>query len=286
MVALKVFQPKTKIVLWLQDLYAEGYKEAFGGGGIIYKLLNFIESYVLNSAHHVVVIHPSFQRVVVEQFNLDDRKVTVIRNWSQFANTTTETIQETRARHGWSSKKVVVHAGNMGTKQGLDGLLRVSKDFSPEWQLVLVGNGSQKDQLKTLSEQLVLPNLEFIETVSESELANILNAADILLVHEQPGVKSFALPSKLTTYFKVAKPVLVVSEFDSVSTNEVNNSGAGLSAQVGNKEEIVDTLKYMLVNPRVRKQLAANARNYFSEVLLEDVAFQKFETLIQKQFET
>ena len=105
------------------------------------------------------------------------------------------------------SRKVVLHAGNMGLKQGLERVVQaaaLAADTHPEMLFVLMGDGSQRAALAELATGL--PNLTFMDPVSQGDFMDTLAAADILLVCESPTVLDMSLPSKLTSYMAAGRP--------------------------------------------------------------------------------
>jgi glycosyltransferase involved in cell wall biosynthesis len=281
MAKAKIFKPKSKTIVWVQDIYTLGLKETQGHQGFGTKFVGSVEKWLLQSADSVVVIHQRFQDAVIREFSLNPEKVTVIRNWGQFSFKPTEEVIVTRNRLGWNPDDLVVlHAGNMGVKQGLAPLIEVSKFLQkrrPEIKIVLLGDGNQRTSLMNLAEGL--NNVLFIDPVDEGELSNMLQAADIALVHEQAGVSDMAVPSKLTTYFSAAKPVLAVTEEKSITAEEIINSGAGISIEAGNPEIFLEAIDSLL---DAKKIFSNSAAQFASAKLSGDSAVVAFESLIDK----
>src|SRR5205807_7897362 len=84
-----------------------------------------VEGWALAKAARVAVVSPRFQPHV-EAFGVSPERVSVLRNWvevdgSRTEALTSEEVGELRRSLGWSDDEVVVlHAGNMGLKQGLE----------------------------------------------------------------------------------------------------------------------------------------------------------------------
>jgi hypothetical protein len=141
---------------------------------------------------------------------------------------------------------------------------------------VFVGGGNQLDFLRGESQGLA--SVVFVPPVTEVELANLLQSADILLVHELPGVKEMSIPSKLTTYFQAGKPVLVCSEPDSLAAKSVLENGTGLWVKSGNPDTLlakIDTLDL-----EEARKVAQVAKRYAKENLGKSEALAKFMSII------
>ena len=135
-----------------------------------------------------------------------------------------------RRRLGWPEDvTVVLHAGNMGAKQGLANVLRASRlaDQTNEPLLfVLMGDGNQRAELEAMGGNRCL---QIIDPLPSDLFPQALQAADILLVNERGGVTEMAVPSKLTSYFATGRPVIAATDPGSITAEEIERlRGAGL----------------------------------------------------------
>ena len=130
---------------------------------------------------------------------------------------------------GWREDELVaLHAGNMGTKQGLENLVtaaRLAQHRGLPVRFVLLGDGSRRADLE--SQAAGCDRLSFVDPVGGSEIPEVLAAADALLLNEKPGVKEMCVPSKLTSYFPAGRPVIVATDADSAAAGEMTAAGAG-----------------------------------------------------------
>jgi glycosyltransferase involved in cell wall biosynthesis len=116
--------------------------------------------------------------------------------------------------------------------------------------------------------------VKFIPPVSESELANLLQAADLLLVNEMTGVREMSIPSKLTTYFLAGNPVLVCSERDSLAGKTVLDNGIGYWVQSGTPNALLAKIESL--NLEESKIVASRAKKFAQENLSKEAALLKF----------
>jgi glycosyltransferase involved in cell wall biosynthesis len=136
-----------------------------------------------------------------------------LHNWSQLEPPTL-TAEETRSRRGWGDKVVLVHAGNMGDKQGLDVVVEAA-ELRPDAQFIFLGDGHQRRSLERQARALGVSNVEFLGRVSDREHANVVCAADALLLVQKDTVRQMSLPSKLQTYLDARRPILACVAQDS-----------------------------------------------------------------------
>jgi glycosyltransferase involved in cell wall biosynthesis len=218
---------------------------------------------------------------VIEDFSVDPDRVTVIRNWTHLAPAPSIDRDATRRALGWGEETVVLHAGNMGVKQGLDNVLdaaQLAVDRNESVRFVLLGNGSERDRLKHDGKGIAA--LQFIDPLPDSEFAASLAAADVLLVNEKPGVSEMAVPSKLTSYFSTGRPVLAATDVRGITADEVRAAGAGVVVPAGDPGELLNAAVALGSDPPRSDALGASGRRYRETVLDETYAIDQFATLL------
>ncbi|WP_082099036.1 glycosyltransferase [Demequina iriomotensis] len=271
---------RTQVVVWVQDLYGKGVSET-SGGGAAEKVIRAVEGRVLRDADRVVVIHQHFKDTICREYGVDPERVSVVRNWTHLAPCVPADRREARAAMGWGEEPVVLHAGNMGVKQGLDHVVtaaRVAAERGARLRFVLVGDGGERARLERLAAGL--PNLDFVDPLDDDLFRKALAGADVLLVHEAPGVSEMAVPSKLTSYFDAGRPVLAATDPFGITAAEVHAADAGVVVPSGDPEALVAAALDLGGN-RVRGDvLGANGRAYRERVLSETSAVDAFAGLL------
>jgi glycosyltransferase involved in cell wall biosynthesis len=277
---IRIRHPKTKILVWVQDLYSQGVRETSGSDGISSKFLDVLENKFLNSADQVIFAHDSFLRIKKARIQ-DGTKLHVIRNWSQFSIEPNLSRFETRVKFGIEDSFVVLHIGNMGIKQGLENVVASAKLVQQDKQrvqFVFVGGGNQENKLREMAEGT--KSAIFLGTVSDDDLSNLLLAADLLLVNEKVGVKEMSIPSKLTTYFQTRTPTLVCSERDSNAAKEVLSENIGFWVKSGDPQALLDAVT-SIANQR-DNSVGERAFEYSKKVLDKGLAGGQFKQFLSK----
>jgi glycosyltransferase involved in cell wall biosynthesis len=136
---------------------------------------------------------------------------------------------------GWRADEVVVlHAGAMGVKQALGNVVeaaRLADAKDADVRFVLLGGGSQRQSL--VAAAAGVDRVQFVDSLDDEDFTRALQAADVLLVNEKPGLVEMAVPSKLTSYFISAKPVVAATEPSSATAEELESAGAGVRVPSG-----------------------------------------------------
>jgi colanic acid biosynthesis glycosyl transferase WcaI len=259
----------------VQDLYSRAMVEVglLGGrsGGAAVRL----ESFALRGADALVAIHERFALTMVKNLGVDPERITVIPNWTH-VQPPVRHREETRRRLGWGSELVVLHAGNMGAKQGLEHVVDAAAlaDRSDDrLRVVLMGNGNQRSDLEQRAQGI--RSIDIIDGVPESEFTDVLVAADVLLLHERPGVVEMCVPSKLTSYFAAGVPVLAATSSRSAAAHEIIASGAGNVVEPGNPVALLEAMRSLTGQPSF-DELGQRGQAYARERLSEGKALDAY----------
>lgn len=274
---------RTPFVVWVQDLYGVGAVETGQARGVLGKVLKFIESWVLISATSVVVIHDRFADRIHEDYGVPRDRIKVIRNWTHLPPLKPVDVNAVRQSFGWGAQEtVVVHTGNMGVKQGLHHIVqagRLAAEQDAKVRFVLVGDGAQRAALQRLIGEGAT-TAEIVPPLDDVAFSAILQAADVLLVNELPGVAEMAVPSKLTSYFASGRPVLAATDETGITAQEVRQAEAGLVVQAGDAVALLDGVRRLMADPEEAGRLGQNGRRYRETVLDETFAINEFDSLL------
>lgn len=278
------FVTRRPVVVWVQDLYTLGLRELGAGrSSLSSRLVSAIEKWTLRSADSVVVIHERFRDTVVEELGVRRSSVAVVRNWSHLDDDRQVDRDASRAALGWGAAEfVVLHAGNMGVKQGLENVVEaagLAASIGAQVRFVLLGDGNQRAALAELA--VGVPNVEMIGSLPDDEFRDALASADALLVNERAGVAGMAVPSKLTSYFSTGLPVIAATDPGSVTESEVLLAGAGPVVPAGDPQALLDAALALDADPERARSMGADGRRFREERLTAKASFDTFTQLLE-----
>jgi colanic acid biosynthesis glycosyl transferase WcaI len=259
----------------VQDLYSRAMVEVGLLGPRSGGPATRLESFALKGADALVAIHERFAQSLVDGLGVDPDRITVIPNWTH-VQSPAGNQQETRRRLGWGSETVVLHAGNMGAKQGLEYVVdaaALADGSDQRLRIVLMGDGNQRRDLEQRAQGS--RSIEIIDAVPESEFTDMLAAADVLLLHERPGVVEMCVPSKLTSYFAAGRPVLAATSAQSIASHEVKASGVGTVVKPGNPLALLEAVRVLISDPEFDR-MGARGQVYAREKLNVDAALDAY----------
>lgn len=279
----RILHRNAPFVVWVQDLYWLGMSETGQGHGKAGRVIRKVEGWLLRHADRVVVIHDRFKARIVGDFGVAPEKVEVIRNWTHIPPLPPIDRAAARERLGWGDELVVLHAGNMGVKQGLDNVLdaaQLASDRGTRVRFVLLGSGGEQPRLR--AEGANISTLQFIDPLPDAAFSEALVAADVLLVNERVGVSEMAVPSKLTSYFSTGRPVLAATDVRGITADEVRAAEAGIVVRAGDAEELLAGALSLGNDRETATRLGENGRRYRQTVLDEAHAIDRFATLLRR----
>jgi lipopolysaccharide/colanic/teichoic acid biosynthesis glycosyltransferase len=189
--------------------------------------------WVYARADRIIVQSPGFKRVLVER-GIPAARVEVIYNWANEleARSRGDGDLSTFALNGRFN---VVYAGTMGPAQSLDTVLRAAKlieGSEPRVQIILVGGGIEVERLRALAAKIGITSVRIVPRMPQSEIGNLLAAADLLLVHlkDEPLFR-LTIPSKTQFYLAMGKPILMGIRGDAAELIEKARAGVVIEPQ-------------------------------------------------------
>ena len=249
--------------LLFQDIVSKAaLQSGIAGGAGVARATGAAEAWAARGAQMIGVVAEGYEPYLVS-LGVPERTIAHVPNWTRLA-VPEMSVPETRATFGWADQEqVVLHAGNMGLKQGLEQVTeaaRIAAERGEPIRFVLSGGGNQADAVHEASQGL--PNVSVLGVQSDGMHASLLAAADVLLLSERATQIDSSLPSKLTSYFAAGRPIVAAVAVDGGSAHEVERSGAGLVIPAGQPEELLEVLARLRAEPALRARLAAAGHAY------------------------
>ncbi|MDO6712876.1 glycosyltransferase WbuB [Aliiglaciecola sp. 2_MG-2023] len=206
----------TKTVLHIQDFEVDAiFGLGLMGDGKAASVAKKIERWLMSGFDAVSTISFSMMDNAKSK-GVPEDKLIHFPNWSDTSFVTPETDGSgLREEWGFSNEdKIVLYAGNMGAKQGLEIVLEAAKALRENIhiKLVFVGAGSIVDQLKSMADELHLSNVHFKPLQPWELVPQLLAMADIHLVIQKKGAADAVLPSKLTNILSAGGHAIVTAE--------------------------------------------------------------------------
>lgn len=169
-----------------------------------------------------------------------------------------------RRELGLTSEIVVLYAGNMGEKQGLEVVLQaaaLTRD-NPSIRYLMAGEGAVRNRLKSLAENQGLDNLLFLPLQSNQRFPLLMAAADLHLVVQRGKAADLVLPSKLTNIMAAGRPFIATAGPATELARVTQESQAGLVAPPEDAGSLAQAILRLAQESGLRQKMSAQARQY------------------------
>jgi colanic acid biosynthesis glycosyl transferase WcaI len=269
--------------LWIQDLVGRAATQSgIEGGGLAARMAGLVERRLVARAAEVAVIADSF-RPYLGSLGSRPERLHTLPNWSRLPSLRGDS-QRGRRLMAWREGAIIaLHSGNMGLKQGLENVVEAAKDAwnrALDVRFVLMGDGNQRAVLERLGAGV--PTLQFLPPTASADYADVLAAADVLLVNERVGVVDMSLPSKLTSYFAAGRPIVAAVDPGGGTAGEVQRSGAGRVVRGGRPAELVDAIVELAGDRDLAGAMGRRGIAYADAQLSEASAMARLERFVER----
>ena len=259
----------------VQDLMGRAAEQSgMAAGGRVAGRVSSFEGWALGRARAVGVVSPSFVPYL-QSLGVSRERIVDLPNWI-VRPAVKASVAETRQRLGWGSEQIVLHAGNMGLKQGLEQVLdaaELAATSDPLIRFVLLGDGNQREQLQQAAAHL--PNVQFLPSQTDDDYAAALAAADVLLLTQRSSVADMSLPSKLTSYCAAGRPIVAAVRSDGATYREILRTGAAMAVPSGDPEALLSAIAGLRNDPALAARLGAAGANYAAATLASSEGLER-----------
>lgn len=278
-----IFSSLRKIpwVFHIQDLQVDaafrlGILKSGMAGNALYK----VESFLLFKASRVSTITEAMKKRIVAK-GIPEEKVWLFPNWSDI-NFIKPMPRENSFRKELGLNQdmcVLMYAGNMGEKQGLELILDAANSLREDKRLkfILIGSGAARGRLESKAKKLNLTSVSFLPVQPWERVPEMLAAGDIHLVVQKREAADIVMPSKLTNILAAGKPSVATADPGTALYETLSNHKAGVVVPPENTELFVSGLVQLIDSPELREEMGKNARNYAEQYIDKEQILLDFE---------
>ncbi|MEW2378991.1 glycosyltransferase family 4 protein [Micromonospora sp. NPDC047812] len=266
-------------VVHVQDVWAEdepvGAENGRWAGRIAAAMAR-----VYRAADGIAVAAPSLRDRVVAA-GADPTRVRVVLNWTD--ERIFHPARPSRAAHRLvrrDERCVVMHAGTIGARQGLETAVRAAAALDHTVDLVLVGSGADERRVRGLAADLRAENVRFVERRSPPDMPDLYAAADyqLVMLRDLPELRS-TLPAKLQAAFSCAAPVVASAGGDTAEL--VERARAGLSCPPGDWASLADRFWLAAtIPPPARADMGRRGREAYLREMSMSAGVDRIERLL------
>ena len=234
--------------------------------GRLTRFLFAVERLAYRRAAAVSTLSPAMRDRILAK-GVPAEKVLLFRHWADpelFTLVSGTSDGTARQDLGLGNAFVVLHAGNMGVKQGLEVVLDAAERTRAESGIVylLVGDGAARPALEERLRRANLTNVRIIPLLPREQFHRLLAAADVCLVTQHRSVSDILFPSKVLTLLAAAKPVVASVSAGSEVARVIGDAGAGEVVAAEDPAALVSAIERLRADRAMRERMAGAGRAY------------------------
>lgn len=224
--------------------------------GIITNILEKMELFFYRKSKRLIMVTKSFKENVASR-GIDGDKVYVITNGVNqelfYPRKKSISIID---KYGLEDKFVISYVGAHGISQNLSTILEVAKSLEDEndIELLFIGEGAEKDQLKNIAHEKNITNVQFIDAQPKEMIPGFYNTSDICLIPLK-NIEIFKtfIPSKMFEIMACGVPI--VASLEGEAADILNESKAAIVVNPDNPEEIRRAIISLKKDKNLRNQM-------------------------------
>ncbi len=251
-----------RLVLHLQDLVPDAaLSVGMMGEGRAVRLARRLERFVYSRAELITVISQGFWDNLAAK-GVPTNKLRLLPNWVEISRFNAASNPAVRAALGaQNGETLVLHAGNMGAKQGLEIVVDAAAELANDSIVVaLVGDGSHRRELEARASDVGLRNLRFMPL--QDDFPATLAAADVLVLSQRGRVIDSVAPSKLLGYMASGKPVVAAVNEQSEAARIIRHAQCGVVVPPENPGALAAALRELRQQPATLSRFGEMGRQY------------------------
>lgn len=262
-------------------LKVKGIKE----GGLIHKLMNFINRRVYKNADSIVLLGREMKDYVLNNdIAVTAENLTVIPNWftGEDILNKNEIINEEFLKIRNDYNLVVSYSGNMGSFQDLETILKGISRFknSTEVFFLFSGHGNKLNMVKEYLVSNDIKNAKVNGFLKGQDYSDFLEVSDLCLVSLQKGIEGLGVPSKTYGYLAAGKPVLSIMKYETDIAQDIAEFNCGINILQGDIDGFVNAVNLYKNNPTKRAVDSKASRNLYEAKYTKDINVQKYYCLL------
>ncbi|MGL4830710.1 MAG: glycosyltransferase family 4 protein [Vibrio sp.] len=264
--------------LWPDTLAATGMIK----NSKVLKIVELACRLVYRRAAKIVVLSPGFKQRLISR-NVPENKIELIYNWCN--EPAINNYQECPIQLPSNEKLNLVFAGNLGFAQGLPAIIDAAEILmrnNVAVNVVFVGDGIAKADSIEQSQCKGLDNVYFLPRVPMAQVGNVLNQADILLVHlNDDELFRITIPSRTQANLAIGKPIVMGVKGDAADL--IDMAGAGITCEPNNPQSLAGAIQQLVeMTSQERDLMGLNAKNFYYDNLSLQQGVSRFISIFEE----
>lgn len=270
----------------LHDIYPDMAVKvgAIKEGGLICKVMNYINKKIYNSAYKVIVLGKDMKQNLLDK-NVPEDKIEIITNWAD-----REKIYEISKNNEFSMKNNIddtfniVYTGNIGRFHDIETILESANKLKErnDIKFIFVGDGYKKKDIESYIKEFSLENIKIFDYQYGKTYNQLLNCADVFITTLDKGIEGLGVPSKTYSYLAASKPIIAIMNKDSEIGSLIEENNLGTRVNSGESLKIVEFILNIKQNTDEYEKVKRNVKEIFNNNYERNMVTIKFVNMMNK----
>ena len=243
------------------------------------RLRTYLLKFVFRHMSRIIV--PSFylRDILMKHYGVKSDKVAVVYN-----SVDGKAIEMAGGGQKKRNGKQIITIGRMVRHKRMAGIITALHELSqklPDTNLVMVGDGPEREGLERLAEKLgVMQRVRFYGNISRDKTLELLKTADVFVLNSiYEGLPHTVIEAMACSVPVVATGIRGTDEI-------IENGKTGLSVLADSEKDLAEQLGRLFQNRKLAEQLAANALSVVREKFTWENNLVKLEEELEKVIAT
>jgi glycosyltransferase involved in cell wall biosynthesis len=212
-------------------------------------------------------VTPAFKDRLIDDWRVPSEKISIVENGVEtevFAPAPPSATLDLRKQLNAQNKFLVSYIGTMGNAHGLETLLDSASQLqhrSPDVLFLLLGEGAEKDRIRSLAQSRGLTNVQFLDQQPRDKIPAFIAASDACLVLlKKADVFKTVIPTKMLEFMSCCRPVIL--GVDGQARQIVEEADAGIVIKPENPDALVAAVEQLNANPELGRAMGQKGRDY------------------------
>jgi len=255
---------KNKISLLVYDIFPDGLAAAgfINTNNLIYKRWSKWNTKAFSRLHTITTLTAGMSKQLSKYVN--EERISIVSAWSsqniEKLNTSSVSNELIR-KYKLQDKFLVVYSGNLGKGYDIESIVHLAKNLEEykNIQILIVGNGYQKETIKKIINSMQLTNCLLLPSQTTDLFNALLSAMRIGIVSLEYGTSEMAIPSKLYNLLAAGKPVVCLGSQESDLARLIEQRKVGRTFSSSMNLELKEFVLQLSSDPDYYNSLSGNA---------------------------
>ena len=290
----KKYKKKVPFIFNLQDIFPDSlvYTGLSKKNSLAYKIGSKISNYTYKNADKIIVISNAFKQNLIEK-GVSEDKIAIVPNWvdTDLVYPVSRNENKIFSEFGIDNNKFIVsYAGNFGTAQNAEIVLKAAKNLSnySDIQFVVFGGGVGYDSAVEYVKTNNLINVIINPLLPQERVNEVYSLGNVAVITCKAGSGKSAMPSKTWSIMACNTPIIASYDEDSELAEIIKTSGGGYVAKPSDASALEEAILNSY-NDYKKGGLTCSSREYVLKNASKSICVEKYLEIINsvlKQYES